>query len=146
VGRDIGNPNVIGALRSLLARFEAIEIVHERYRQNGAASIVIRSECQRSLAYLAGCAQNSNVGFLVWTDHERGKSLAGRVRYELRASATPASIDLSAVEQLCTCLAHTLVEQGRLDRTEAEQILATAWGDGGGQGKSADPPCPGDSD
>ena len=78
--------------------------------------------------WLAQCAENSNISLLVWTDHQKGQ-YTGRIRYELRAGATPAGIELSSVEALCGCFARVLVESGRLERNAAYQMVAATWAD-----------------
>lgn len=131
MGRDIGDEKVIVAVRRLISLFDGVTVVHVRNTVSGATSIVFRTADQESLARLAGCAENANVGCLVWTDHEGGARLPGRVQFELRTGPELPGREYPAIQHLCVDMAHDLVCRGRLERTEADRILDAAWSDDG---------------
>ena len=117
--------------RRLVGLYEGVTIERFRAHPSGAAHIVMRITEPATVARLAHCATNSNVGMLVWGD-SRGSTedewaSPERIRYELRAE--PGSVEEPElnVVTLCVNMAEQLASLGLLDREEVRTLRA-GWG------------------
>jgi hypothetical protein len=133
MSKDMGDPKKIAALRRLLSLFDGVVVESVWCRPSGDANITLCITCMDSTGRLASCAQNANLGFLVWAERARddspGTSWADRVRYELRAGPDPEGAEYAAVERLCAFMVRDLTGRRLLDSGEAEMLLG-AWDEG----------------
>jgi hypothetical protein len=121
--RDFGDPAMIAALRRLLGLYPGITIDGVRCLPSGAANVTLRITNQASLARLASCAQNANLGILVWNDGSSG-DWAERVQFELRAGNERDDEEFRSIENFCARMVSDHLGTGGLDQQEADRLLA----------------------
>lgn len=117
--------------RRLVSLYPGVTVEHFRGHPTGAAHIAMRITEPATVARLAHCAIDANVGMLVWAESrgstEEDWASPDRVRYELRAEPGTEEEPQLSVVILCVCMAEELSELGLLDRAEARALRA-GWG------------------
>jgi len=118
------------ALRTLLNLYPEVLVGHIRCHPDGYASVKLQVYNTALLVRLAGCAENANVAFYVWSGpqaaSDEGKGIDSHPWYELRAEEYPGA-ELQSSQLLCGRIVHDLSRHGLLESSRGEQLLKS-WG------------------